>query len=217
MSSGADARRHGPHGGFGGALLLGRRARAGDRGRAAAAVRLARPLRTPARAARPARTAARRALPGARRREPARRSRGRQTRGCRLLRQEHDADHARARLLGRARHARHRCRDRGDRAARPRLRPLPALHRRLPDRCARRAGRARRKPLPLVLDAGARRRAGGVPRRSGRHGLRLRHLPGRLPLESRRREAAQRRAAAGRRGAERVAPSTGSSATAPSS
>ena len=36
-----------------------------------------------------------------------------------------------------------------------RLRRLPPLHRRLPDRRARRAGHARRDALPLVLDAGA--------------------------------------------------------------
>ena len=36
------------------------------------------------------------------------------------------------------------------------LRLLHPLHRRLPDRRARRAGRARRDPLPLLLDAGAR-------------------------------------------------------------
>ena len=67
--------------------------------------------------------------------------------GRRLLRQEHDADHARARLLGRARHARHRRRDRADAAARARLRPLPPLHRRVPDR---RAGRARHARLRRV-------------------------------------------------------------------
>ena len=35
---------------------------------------------------------------------------------------------------------------------------MPALHRRLPDRRARRAGNARLDALPLLLDAGARRR-----------------------------------------------------------
>ena len=54
-------------------------------------------------------------LPRARGREPARRPRGRRAGRPRLLRQEHDADHADARLLGRARHARHRRRDRAER------------------------------------------------------------------------------------------------------
>ena len=40
-----------------------------------------------------------------------------------------------------------------------RLRPLHALHRRLPDGRARRAGRARCDEVPLVLDAGARARS----------------------------------------------------------
>ena len=181
----------GAHGRLGGPVLLGRRARAGRRRGAAAAVRLARPLRAPARPARRARAAARRALPRPRRREPARRPRGSAAGRGRLLRQEHDADHPRARLVGRARNARHRRRDRGDAAARSRLRPLPALHRRLPDGCARRAGRARREPLPLVLDAGSRAGAGGVPRGARRIGVRLRHLPGRLPVEPRGREAAR--------------------------
>ena len=99
--------------------------------------------------------AARRRLPRARRREPARRPRGRGAQRRRLLRQEHDADHAPPRLLGRARDARHRRRARADAAARRRLRRVQALHRRLPDRRARRAGRARRDALPLLLDAGA--------------------------------------------------------------
>ena len=131
-------------------------ARAGARGRAAAALRVARPLRAPARAARRARAAARRRLPRARRRERPRRPRGRRARGRRLLRQEHDADHAHARLVGRARHARHRRRARADAAARRGLRQLHALHRRVPDRRARRARRARRDAVPLVLDADAR-------------------------------------------------------------
>ena len=43
------------------------------------------------------------------------------------------------------------------------------------------------------------------PRSARRAGLRLRHLPGRLPVEPRRREAARRRAAARGRGAARLA------------
>ena len=74
-------------------------------------------------------------------------------------------------------------------AARARLRLVPALHRRLPDGRARRARSARRDEVPLVLDAGARADSRGVPPRARRRGLRLRHLPGRLPLEPRGREA----------------------------
>ena len=59
-------------------------------------------------------------------------------------------------------------------------------------------GSARRDALPLVLDAGCRADPGGLPRGARRPGLRLRHLPGRLPLEPRRREAPRRaRATAG--------------------
>ncbi len=61
-----------------------------------------------------------------------------------------------ARVVGRARGARHRRRDRGQPAARPRLRRVPAVHRRVPDRRARRARNTRRDEVPLVLDAGAR-------------------------------------------------------------
>ena len=162
------------------------------RPRPAAALHLARRLRGAAREARRARARARRAVPRARRREPARRPRGGGPIRRRLLRQEHDADHAAARLVGRARHARHRGRARADAAARRRLRLVHALHRRLPDGRARRAGDARRDPLPLVLDAGARADPRDVPCGARRAGLRLRHLPGRLPLEPRRRAAPRR-------------------------
>ena len=179
---------------LGGALLL----RARRRSRGAGEGRLPRytwrdayaELREQARRARPA---ARRRVPRARGREPARRPGGRGPRRRRLLRQEHDADHAPLRLVGRARNARHRRRARADAAARARLRLVHALHRGLPDRRARRARRARRDALPLVLDAGAGADPGGVPRGARRPGLRLRHLPGRLPVEPRRREAARRR------------------------
>ncbi len=70
---------------------------------------------------------------------------------------------------------------------------------------ARRAGHARRHALPLLLDAGAGARPGGVPRGARRLRLRLRHLPGRVPLEPRRREASRRPAAARRRDAGRLA------------
>ena len=47
----------------------------------------------------------------------------------------------------------------------PGLRRVPALHRRLPDRRARRAGHARRESVPLLLDAGAGADTRGVPRK----------------------------------------------------
>ena len=77
-------------------------------------------------------------------------------------------------------------------AARARLRRVPPLHRRVPHRRARRARHARRHALPLVLDAGGRADPGGLPRAARRHGLRLRHLPGRLPVEPGDREAPRR-------------------------
>ena len=169
----------------------------------ASALHVARRLRGAPREARRARPPARRRLPRARRREPARRPRGRRAGRDRLLRQEHDADHAPPRLVGRARDARHRRRDRGEPAARPGLRRVPAVHRRVPDRRARRARDARRDALPLVLDAGAGADTRGVPRGARLDGLRLRHLPGRLPLEPRRSRSAgaatSRRTAAARR------------------
>ena len=180
------------HGRLGGALLLRAGARASAGTRAAAALHVVGRLRGAAREARRARPQARRQLPRPRRREPARRPRGRGAQRRRLLRQEHAADHAAPRIVGRARDARHGRRARADAAARPRLRRVPALHRRLPDRRARRAGDARLDALPLLLDAGGRADARGVSRRARRPGLRLRHLPGRLPVEPRRREAACR-------------------------
>jgi hypothetical protein len=88
-----------------------------------------------------------------------------------------------------------------------------ALHRRLPDRCARRARHPRLDALPVVLDPGTGRGPGGLPRRARRLGVRLRHLPGRLPVEPGDREAAERaRAARGCRArhlAARLAPGRG--------
>ena len=152
-----DAARRGAHGRLGRALLLARRASEPPPGHG----RLPRYTWCDAYAVLRERLdelgrAARWRLPRARRREPARRPRGGRALRGRLLRQEHDADHAAPRLVGRARDARHRRRARGDAAARRRLRLVHALHRRLPDRRARRAGRARRDALPLVLDAGGR-------------------------------------------------------------
>ena len=121
-----------------------------------AALHVARRLRRAARAARRARGAARRRVPRARRREPARRPRGGGAVRRRLLRQEHDADHAPARLVGRARDARHDRGRRSDRTARARLRLVHALHRGVPDRSARRAGR--RSMRPSAFRTGRRRR-----------------------------------------------------------
>src|SRR5579884_3562413 len=149
--------------------------------------------------ARPARPRARRPLPRARGRERPRRPRGRRALGRRLLRQEHPADHAPSRLLGGARHARHGGGARADAAARRRLRLLPPVRRRLPDGRARRARHARRHPLPRVLDAGPGADPARLPRGARRAGVRLRRLPGRLPLEPRDRAPARGRTARRRR------------------
>ena len=109
----------------------------------------------------------------ARRREPARRSRGCVAERRRLLRQEHDADHEAPRLLGGARDADRRRRARGDASAGSRLRLVPALRRRVPDGGARPAGHARRDALPLVLDAGAGGDPRAVSRGARRTGVRL--------------------------------------------
>ena len=119
--------------------------------------------------------------------------------------------------LGRPRSARHGRRDRAVSGSRARLRLVSSLHRRLPDGCARRARCARRDEVPFVLDAGAGSRARGVQVGASRFRLRLRHLPGRLPVEPRGREeaswlpipegeadgSAARLARGGRRGADR--------------
>ena len=182
-----------------GALLLGARAAARARRGAARALHVARRLRGAPYPALAARGAARRQLPRARRREPARRSRSRIAERRRVLRQEHDDDHAAPRLVGRARHTGDGRGARADAAARHRLRRVPHLHRRLPDRRARRAGRARLDEVPVVLDAGAGGGAGALSRRARGAGLRLRHLPGRLPLEPRRAAAPGRRRGGSRR------------------
>src|SRR4051794_11131965 len=174
-------------------LAAGSPARAGPR--PARALHLGRRLRGASDAARGPRPAARRHVSRPRRREPACRPGGGGAGRHRLLRQEHDADHPAARVVGRARHARHRPRARSDPGSSRRLRQLHDLHRCVPDGGARRARDARRDEVPVVLDAGS----AGDPRelslRARCTGLRVRHLPGRLPLEPRRREAAGRRRA----------------------
>ena len=82
-----------------------------------------------------------------------------------------------------------------DPAARDRLRRVSPLRRRVPDRGARRAGRPRLDALPLLLDAVAGADPGRVQGAARGPRVRLRHLPGRLPMEPRRREAPCRRAA----------------------
>ena len=112
-----------------------------------------------AREARRARPAARRRLPRARRREPARRPRGRGPLRGRLLRQEHDADHAPPRLVGRARHARHATSS-SSRRRRSTPTAAPARSASTPARPARSTSRAcstrraasrtgRRRPAPI--------------------------------------------------------------------
>ena len=154
-----------------------------------AALRLERSLRAAARAPHRARrppAGARRALRRVRRLQPPRRPRRRGARGPGLLGPQHDGDRARRGVVRGARGDRHRRRARAGGGARAaRLRLLHALPRRLPDRRADRARRARRDALPVDDDAGAR--AGVRGARGGARGprLRLRHLPGRVPLERR--------------------------------
>ena len=72
-----------------------------------------------------------------------------------------------------------------DPTIRRRLRRVPSLHRRVSDRRSRRAGDAGLDEVPLVLDAGSGGDPGAVPPGARRAGVRLRHLPGRVPLEPR--------------------------------
>ena len=94
--------------------------------------------------------------------------------------------------MGRPRHARLGSGGRIVAAPRCRLRLVPALHRRVPDRSTRRPGHARLEPLPLLLDAGTVGGSRAVPGAARLAGLRLRHLPGSLSVEPRDREAQRR-------------------------
>ena len=94
-----------------------------------------------------------------RRREPARRPRGGRAQRCRLLRQEHAADHAPPRLVGRARHARHR-RSSSSRRRRSTPTAARAASASTPARRTRSTSRGRStRRVPLLLDAGAARRS----------------------------------------------------------
>ena len=151
-----DAPARGAHRRLGGALLLAARGAARARPGPSRALHLGRRLRRAAREARRARRAPRRDVSRARRREPARRPRGRGAERGRLLRQEHDADHAPPRLVGRARDARHR-----RRARRRRRRSTPtaatAASASTPARPARSTSRAR-STRPAASRTGRRRR-----------------------------------------------------------
>ena len=155
------------HGRLGGALLLRAWPGAGPAGtggcRATPGTTRYAELREQARRARPA---ARRRVPRARRREPARRPRGaRPAAGVGFYGKNTLADHAAPRLLGRPRHARHRRELEATPPLDARLRLVPALHRRVPDRT--------RSTSPGTLDAtrclsywtqSPRADPGGVPR-----------------------------------------------------
>ena len=173
-------------------------------------VRVGRPLRPAAgRAAGDRPPAAGRRPPGRRlrRRQLDRRSRGRLPRRARLVRQERQPAGARRRQLVRARLRRHhgrRCRSRTD-AGRRRLRLVPALPRRLPDRGDRRARRDRRQPLPRLGAATPGCHPGRPPAGGRRPPLRLRRLPRGVPADRPPRPAPPPTAGRGRRGVGRRA------------
>ena len=147
--------------------------------------------------------AARRRLPRARGRESARRPGGRGARRGGVLRKEHAAHHARhgswvvlGTVVTTAEIER-------SAAARPRLRLVHAAAS-TPARQGRSTSPAS-STRPSACRTGARHPA-PCPSTAGRWGvrLRMRHLPGRLPLEPRHGEAPRRRGPAGGRGAHRL-------------
>ncbi len=197
MPSGAAFRQCALRGGRGIAVLRpGTRAR--SRPRAPAPVHLAGRLRDAPRAPRRARPPARWHLPRPRGRQRARRPRGGGSSGRRVLRQEHDGHHTTTWILGSPRSPGHGDRDRAVRTPRSRLWGVPDLHRRVPHWSARRPRRPRLDEVPLVLDTGSRSLTGSVSRGAGRQGVRLRHLPGGVPVEPRDREAPRRPSPRGR-------------------
>jgi predicted RNA-binding protein with PIN domain len=119
------------------------------------------PLRDRAAGDRPPHAAAGHRAVAVRRRQLDRRPRGRPPRRDRLVRQERQHPRAGGRQLVRARVRRHHGRVPGGPPGRRRVRRVPALPRRLPDRRDRRARRGRRPALPRL----ARAAAGHVPRR----------------------------------------------------
>ena len=101
-----------------------------------------------------------------------------------LARQAHADARARRRLDVLPRRDLRRHRAAADRRRRAALRPLHGLHGRLPDAGDRRARAPRRAPLHLLPDHRERRSdPARVPPRDRQPHLRLRRLPGRVPVE----------------------------------
>ena len=174
-----DAAPRCPLGGRRGPKLCAARAAEAERpsARAHAALHAPRRVRRASRTARrarcePRRLGARLEIGRVRRRQPPRRPRGRRPLRHRRLRQEHAGDHAPPRIVGRARRARHRRRARADErraggAGLGRVRIVPGVHRRLPDRRDHRRRRARCPPLPELPHPVADGRRCRLPRSWG--------------------------------------------------
>ncbi len=186
---------HRSRSGGGGSSLGHRRGPLVPRARAAGAaggatgsggpLRLDRSLRPAARRAAGDRAAAaggRRAGGRPRRRQLDGRPRGGLPGRPRLVRQERQPPAAGCRQLVRARFGGHHGRVRtGAATGGRRVRVVPALHRRVPDRGDRRARGDRRQPMPGLGAAAAGLDPRGAAGRGRRSRLRLRRLPGRLP------------------------------------
>ncbi|CAA9585437.1 MAG: Epoxyqueuosine reductase, partial [uncultured Thermomicrobiales bacterium] len=175
-----------------GRVLVGRSREAGRRGTAGShrALRLGRRLPRPPQGADavpppghrgPGRASGR--GPASRRHGADRGPRGGRPRRAGLVRQERVHHRARARVLGAPRRTVARSGVGGGCAASTELRALPDLPRPLPDRRHRRTVHRRDAPLPLLPDdRAAGRDPGRAPSAPWRLGLRLRRLPGRLPV-----------------------------------